>query len=93
MNKKDLIKQISKRCGIKQYEAEEYLDAFKEILTKTLLDGEKVKITGLGVFEPVKTTECMRRNPNTDEPVLVPETTKVRFRVSKILKRALNNGK
>lgn len=91
MNKKDLIKQLSKRCGIKQYKAEECMEAFKEILTETLLNGEKVNMIGLGIFDTVHAKEAMRRNPHTGEPVLMPERIKVRFRASEPLKRKLND--
>ena len=91
MNKKDLIKQLSKRCGIKQYKAEECMEAFKEILTETLLNGEKVNMIGLGIFDTVHAKEAMRRNPCTGEPVLMPERIKVRFRASEPLKRKLND--
>lgn len=92
MNKKDLIQQLSKRCGIKKYKAEECLEAFKEILAETLLTGEKVNITGLGIFDTVHVKEAMRRNPYTGEPVLMPERIKVRFRASEPLKRKLNDN-
>lgn len=85
MNKKDLIQQLSKRCGIKKYKAEECLEAFKEILAEALLDGEKVNMAGFGIFDTVHAKEAMRRNPCTGEPVLMPERIKVRFKA--------NNGK
>lgn len=91
MNKKDLIQQLSKRCGIKKYKAEECLEAFKEILAEALLDGEKVNMAGFGIFDTVHAKEAMRRNPCTGEPVLMPERIKVRFKASEPLKRKLND--
>lgn len=92
MNKHELIKRISKRCNIKQYQAEEYLNALTEILTETLWEGERIKLTGLGIFETTQTKGYMWNNPNIDKPVLVPERTKVRFRASETLKKALNDS-
>lgn len=92
MNKHELIKRISKQCNIKQYQAKEYLDALTEILTETLLEGGRIKLTGLGIFETTQTKEHMWNNPNIDKPVLVPERTKVRFRASETLKKALNDS-
>lgn len=71
MNKHELIKRISKRCNIKQYQAEEYLDALTEILTETLLEGGRIKLTEYGTFvgflgidHPPKTSPkwCPKRN-------------------------------
>ena len=93
MNKQELIKQISKQCNMKQYKVKECMDAFTEILTERLQNGEKLRITGLGIFETTHTKEYMWNNPNMDEPILVPGRTKVRFRVSETLKNALNDGK
>ena len=92
MNKQELIKRISKQCNIKQYQAKEYLDALTEILTETLLEGGRIKLTGLGIFETTQTKEHMWNNPNMNELVLVPERTKVRFRASETLKKALNDS-
>lgn len=92
MNKQELIKRISKQCNIKQYQAKEYLDALTEILTETLLEGGRIKLTELGIFETTQTKEHMWNNPNMNEPVLVPERTKVRFRASETLKKALNDS-
>lgn len=91
MNRQELIKRISKQCNIKQYQAKEYLDVLTEIITETLLEGKRIKLTGLGIFETTQTKTYMWNSPNTDKPVLVPERTKVRFRASETLKKALND--
>ncbi len=91
MTKPELIKQISKRCGIEQYKVKACIEAFTEIFTETLVKGGKIKLSGLGVFDTIHTKECRRRNPSTDEPVLVPEKIKARFKVGDTLKRKLNN--
>ena len=48
------------------------MEAFKDVLTETLLDGERFHIHGLLTLKTEYKEECIRYNPKTREKVVVP---------------------
>src|SRR5216683_1789825 len=76
MNKRDLIDAISNRMGDKKT-ATEALNAVLDTIQATVAKGDKVAITGFGVFEKQVRPARTARNPATCEaskPRLVPTT-------------------
>ena len=51
MTKAELIKGIMQRAGLKRKEAEQFVNALTETITKELTAGNKVMIYGFGTFE------------------------------------------
>ena len=69
MNKKELVREISKRTIYSQSEVKMFLEEFKEVLLERFLEGDSVLISGLGKFEiveqkprPVRNLKTKRRN-------------------------------
>ena len=90
MNKVKLIEAIASKLKITKKEVESMLNAFEEIVTKTLKDNERVVLTGFGQFE-VKTSKPREGvNPrNTSERIQIPEVKTPKFRAGKTLKDAI----
>jgi DNA-binding protein HU-beta len=55
-----------------------------------LQKGDKVQITGFGVFEVKKREAHIGRNPRTKENIEIPETLVPQFKAGKALKEAVN---
>lgn len=63
-------------------EIKKIVDTLFEITEQTLNSGEKVVISGFGVFSIINTAERIGRNPRTGEKVRVPARRNVKFRSS-----------
>ena len=72
MNKRDLIDAISGRLGDKK-SATEAVNAVLETIQSAVANGDKVAITGFGVFEKSERPARTARNPSTGATIEVPE--------------------
>jgi DNA-binding protein HU-beta len=51
--------------------------------------GERIKLSGLGIFQVRHRAARMGRNPATGEPIAIKASKKVAFRAAKDLKMAI----
>lgn len=79
MNKRELIDAISGRLGDKKT-ATEAVNAVLETIQTAVARGEKVAITGFGVFEKTERPARTARNPATGQPIQVPKSSVPKFR-------------
>ena len=63
MNKSQLTDAVSIKAEISKKDAERVLTAFTNVITDTLVDGDKVAITGFGTFEVAERAERLGQNP------------------------------
>ena len=80
MNRAELIDAIRDRLGIEKRSAENAVDAVLDTIQRAVAQGEKVAITGFGVFEKVDRAARTGRNPRTGEAVKVKKTSVPKFR-------------
>jgi DNA-binding protein HU-beta len=92
MNKRDLVDAISDRMGDKRT-ATEAVNAVLETIQKTVAKGDKVSITGFGVFEKTVRPARTARNPATGAAVKVPKTSVPKFRAGADFKAMVNAKK
>jgi DNA-binding protein HU-beta len=92
MNKSDLIDEISYRIGDKRT-ATEAVNAVLDTIQETVARGDKVTITGFGVFEKQVRPARTARNPATGAPVKVPKTSVPKFRAGADFKAVVNAKK
>jgi DNA-binding protein HU-beta len=92
MNKRDLIDAISGRLGDKRT-ATEALNAVLETIQATVARGDKVAITGFGVFEKAVRPARMARNPATGAAIKVPKSSVPKFRAGADFKAVVNGEK
>jgi DNA-binding protein HU-beta len=90
MNKSELIDAISDRMGDKRTAAEA-VNAVIGTIQETVASGDKVTITGFGVFERQERPARTARNPATGEAVKVPKTSVPKFRAGADFKALVNN--
>lgn len=93
MNKRDLIDAISSRMGDKKT-ATEAVNAVLDTIQSTVAKGDKVAITGFGVFEKANRPARTARNPATGAAIKVPKSSVPKFRAGADFKALVNgNGK
>ena len=86
MNKTELIAAAAEKAGITKKDAERVFNAALDTITAELRKGERVQLSGFGIFE-VKAREArVGRNPRTGEAVQIEATHTPVFKASKALK-------
>ena len=86
MNKTELITAVAEKTGLTKKDAERVVNATIESITESLAKGDKVNVSGFGIFE-VKAREArVGRNPRTKETIQIPATKLPAFKASKTLK-------
>ncbi len=89
MNKTELIAAVAAKTGLTKKDAEKVVNATIDSITESLVKGDKVNVSGFGIFE-VKTREArVGRNPRTKETIQIPATKLPAFKASKTLKDAV----
>ena len=80
MNKADLIDSVAERLGHSKKDVTDIVDAFIHETKKAVAKGEKVAISGFGVFEAAARKARLGRNPRTGETVKIKATKLPKFR-------------
>jgi DNA-binding protein HU-beta len=80
VNRAELIDAIRDRLGVDKRAAEHAVDAVFDTIQRAVARGEKVALTGFGVFEKVDRAARTGRNPRTGEAVKVKKTSVPKFR-------------
>jgi DNA-binding protein HU-beta len=93
VNKAELIQAVSAYYDGSKSEAAKALNAVVETITYKTAAGEKVSITGFGVFEKVHRSARMVRNPRTGERKRAKATAVPRFRAGSDLKAYVSGAK
>ena len=89
MNKTELIAAVAAKTGLTKKDAEKVVNATMDTITESLVKGDKVNVSGFGIFE-VKAREArVGRNPRTKETIQIPATKLPAFKASKTLKDAV----
>lgn len=80
MNKSQLINELAEQTSLSKVEVKRMVDSLFTTIEKKLQEGEKVVISGFGVFSAIEVAERVGRNPRTGESVKIPARRSVRFR-------------
>src|SRR3954470_14923620 len=92
-NKAQLIEALSERLGDDKKVAAQAVDGLVDIIIRTVNKGEKVNITGFGVFEKRARAARTARNPRTGETVRVKKTNVPAFRAGTTFKDVVSGAK
>ena len=65
------------------------LSAALDTISAALEKGDKVQLSGFGIFEAKERQARVGRNPHTKEPIDIPATRVPVFKASKVLKDML----
>ena len=92
MNKAQLIDKLSTQLGSKKA-ATDAVDAVVDTITRAVASGERVAITGFGVFEKVARPARVGRNPRTGAAVKIKKTTVPKFKAGQGFKDVVSGAK
>ncbi|MDD3491645.1 MAG: HU family DNA-binding protein [Candidatus Pacebacteria bacterium] len=89
MTKEGLIEAIVNKIGCSKKDAAEALEAILDTITKALVSGDTVTVTGFGTFSARKRAARQGVNPKTGERIQIPAMTVPKFKAGKGLKDAV----
>ena len=92
MTKNDLAREVAVSEKLHLSTAVKAVDGIFRVIKETLAKGEEVTLRGFGTLSVVQREERNAVHFKTKEPIVVPAHRSVKFRISKELKKQLNNG-
>ena len=90
MNKNDLIGAVADSSGLSKNDAASAVEGVFDAITKSLSNGDDVRLVGFGTFSVAKRKASTGRNPRTGEPMNIPASNQPKFKAGKGLKDAVN---
>ena len=92
VNKSELVEHVRDAAGLDRRGAEAAVNAFCAAVMSDVKAGNKVSISGFGIFNPTARAARTGRNPQTGAPVKIAASKGVRFAPSTAFKQELNAG-
>jgi len=92
MTKADIVNSVSEATGLTKVETEAVLEGVIQSISNSLKNGERVDIRGFGSFTVKQRKAREARNPATNEIVSLKERFVPVFKVSKLLKKEVNQS-
>ena len=89
MNKTELIAVVAEKTGMTKKDAERVVSVTFDSIAQELQKGEKVQISGFGIFEVKEREARVGRNPRTKEAIQIPASKVPAFKAAKALKDAV----
>ncbi|MGL4364332.1 MAG: HU family DNA-binding protein [Bacteroidales bacterium] len=80
MNKAELIDAIAENANLSKVAAKGALDAFTDVVAKTLKKGDKVALVGFGTFSVSERTARTGRNPRTGAAIQIKAKKVAKFK-------------
>jgi nucleoid DNA-binding protein len=91
MNKKELIESLAYKKDLTKREAEEMVNSVFEIMTNSLMNDDKVVITGFGTFNIHNRKARRGMCPNKHTEIIIPASKSVTFKPSNVFKDKMND--
>ena len=89
LTKAHLAEMLFEQIGLNKRESKDMIDAFFELISQKLVEGEDVKISGFGNFQIRTKAQRPGRNPRTGESIPIEARRVVTFHASSKLKQQL----
>ncbi len=90
MNKSELIDAVANAADMTKADATRAVDAFVQVVTDALKDGDQVTLVGFGTFLVREREARQGRNPRTGETIQIAASKVPAFKAGKALKDAVN---
>lgn len=92
MTKTEFINEVADTAGMSRRAATSAVNAFIDVVTCALTEGEEVQIIGFGTFDVVQRAARIGMNLQTGEKMQIPARLSPRFKAGKKLKDAVREG-
>lgn len=86
MNKTELIALVAEKTGLSKKDSDGAVNAVFDIIKDTVEIGEKVQISGFGIFDVKNREARVGRNPRTGEEIKIPASRQPVFKAAKVFK-------
>lgn len=86
LTKAQLAELLFEQIGLNKRESKDMVEAFFDMISESLVDGNDVKVSGFGNFQIRAKATRPGRNPRTGEPVAIEARRVVTFHASPKLK-------
>jgi DNA-binding protein HU-beta len=93
VNKAELIETVSGSLGHSKRQVTDIIDAFIEETKQAVARGERVALSGFGIFEAQVRKARTGRNPQTGEAVQIKASKAPKFRAGTEFKAVVNGKK
>ena len=96
LTKAQLAELLFEQIGLNKRESKDMIDAFFDLVSNSLVEGDDVKISGFGNFQLRNKPQRPGRNPKTGEEIPITARRVVTFHASQKLKALVekaNRGK
>lgn len=90
MNKKELIDAIHAKSNLTKTDSETALNAVISCITDLLANGDSITLPGFASIGIKNRAARVGRNPSTGNPINIPASKTVGFKVGSKLKEAIN---
>ena len=90
MNKAELIDAVAKKASFTKNSSKKAVDAILEVVSESLIKGEKVMVVGFGTFNVSKRDARIGRNPMSGATLKIPPKKTVKFKAGASLKSKIN---
>lgn len=95
MTKADIVEAVYEKLrshgSYSKRDAADIVESVFETMKDTLVEGEKIKISGFGNFVVRQKKERVGRNPQTGDQIMISARRVLTFKPSAVLKTALND--
>ncbi len=92
LTRADLAESVYEQVGLSRNESSDLVEAVLDEISKSLAEGENVKISSFGSFSLRQKGQRIGRNPKTGVEVPILPRTVLVFRASHVLKDRINKG-
>ncbi len=86
MTKAELIAAVAEKAGLTKKDADRVVAATFETIAQAMANGDKVQVSGFGIFDTKKREARTGLNPRTKETIQIPASTQPVFKAGKALK-------
>jgi DNA-binding protein HU-beta len=90
MTKAELVARLAEDTELTQAVASKALNSLLVVLAEEIKNSGGITLSGLGSFVVVERAARKGFNPKTKEPIRIPASKTVKFRVAKALKDSIN---
>lgn len=89
IKKNQVAQMLAEKMGVSKKDGVMWLESFIELLTNHLRKGDKINLSGFGIFKVADRKAREGRNPRTGETIHIKASKKMRFTPAKVLKEAV----
>jgi DNA-binding protein HU-beta len=83
VNKNELVDAVAAETDLRKSDAAKAVDAVFNCISKSLKNGDEVRIVGVGTFAVSNRAATEGRNPRTGEKIQIAASKQIKFRAGK----------